>query len=241
MPYNKNTILDDLDLDIVQSKYFNPRKCKKPWTLTQQNEIDVPVPIDDAIGKKLGNIIKPCIKNNTNIIQCYTQYLNVIESVGLTLVDRFCLFILEVIDRLDDLNDNADFINDFSLFDITINFAVLNIIIEKFAVLFYNILSSFKRYYISTLPLDCVSDVLTTFTTNIILYDGPFIEDLDVYYEQLLKCRELMKSKKNYVVLDNDQYWKWDYTSDYKPGDDLMILAQQENNIIGLNLFATIN
>ncbi|XP_050529209.1 uncharacterized protein LOC126898847 [Daktulosphaira vitifoliae] len=94
MPYNENTIIDDND--VVHSKYFNPRECKKPWTWTQKNEIDVPVSIDDTIGKKLGNIIKPCIKNNTNIIQCYTHYLNVMESVGLTLVDRYCLFELEV-------------------------------------------------------------------------------------------------------------------------------------------------
>ncbi|XP_050536470.1 uncharacterized protein LOC126902848 [Daktulosphaira vitifoliae] len=225
MHYNENTILDYPDL--AQSKNFNHIEHTNPWTWTQNNETDVPVPIDNTIGQKLGSIIKPCIKNNFNIIQCYTQYLNVIESVGITLVDRFCLFELEVWSMLDKLEASVDYKENFSLFNITLNTEFLTLIIDVFKILLNNISFAFKRYDISTLPLDCVSNVMGMFST-----EG------DEFQENFLKCRELMKSKRNYAILDNDQYWEWNITSDCKPDNGLLCLEQHKNNDIGLNLFA---
>ncbi|XP_050536478.1 uncharacterized protein LOC126902854 [Daktulosphaira vitifoliae] len=232
MPYNENTILDDPDL--VRSKYFNPRKCKKPWTWTQKNEIDVPVPIDDTIGKKLGNIIKPCIKNNTNIIQCYTHYLNVMESVGLTLIDRFCLFELELWNKLGHLELTVDYKEDFSLFTITINFKAIKLIFDNSKKLLKNIIFAFKRYYISTLPLDCVENILEIMQS----FSGN-VNEIYQFIKLFKQCRILMKKKRNYAVLDNDQYWNWDFTSVCKPDDHLLVSTQNENGIIGLNLFTS--
>ncbi|XP_050536479.1 uncharacterized protein LOC126902855 [Daktulosphaira vitifoliae] len=231
MPYNENTIIDDPD--IVAINLFNPREHKKPWTWTRKNEIDVPVPIKGTIGLKLGEIIQPCLKNNTNIIQCYTHYLNVIESVGLTLIDRFCLFIIEVFNRIGALNDNTDFIKDYSLFNIRLNISVLSVILEKFKNLLNNICFAFKRYFISTLPLDCVTNTMK----KIMLYFNQEQSMGDTIKKQFLNCRKIMKSKINYAVLDNDQYWKWDITSDCKPDDNLLMITQYGNNKLGIKLF----
>ncbi|XP_050536469.1 uncharacterized protein LOC126902846 [Daktulosphaira vitifoliae] len=235
MPYNENTILDDPD--VVSSELFNPRECEKPWTWTRQNEIEVSVPINGTVGKRLGDIIRPCLKNNTNIIQCYTHYLNVIESVGLTLIDRFCLFLLEAYKRLQQLRYNIDYNNNYSLFNITANFTALTTIFKNVEMLLYNMLSAFKRYYISTLPLDCVKNILD----KMILYFRQDQRKSDAIEKHALNCRELMKSKRNYAVLDSDPDWKWDYTSDYKPDNTSLILTQLENNQIGLIHFPFYN
>ncbi|XP_050536456.1 uncharacterized protein LOC126902840 isoform X2 [Daktulosphaira vitifoliae] len=231
MPYNENTILDDPD--VVKFDCFNPRKCKKPWTWTCKNEIDVPVPINGTVGKKLGDIIGPCIKNNTNIIQCYTHYLNVIESVGLTFVDRFCLFEIEIWDRMSIIVDKIDYIEKFSLFNIKTNMAMLSLIVVNFKELLDNIYVAFKQYYISTLPLDCIANVMKKMFENTIKTEKAFQK----FREQYVSCRYLLNSKRNYAILVNDQYWEWDITSDCKPDDTDIMTTQYKNDIIGLKLF----
>ncbi|XP_050536457.1 uncharacterized protein LOC126902840 isoform X3 [Daktulosphaira vitifoliae] len=231
MPYNENTILDDPD--VVSSELFNPRECKKPWIWTRKNEIDVPVPINGTVGKKLGDIIKPCIKNNTNIIQCYTHYLNVIESVGLTFADRFCLYMIEMYDRILVLTNKIDYLNKFSLFNIKTNTSVLHSILKNTYQLLFNIYIAFSRYYISTLPLDCVIHLKVN-VFNINKGNNAFVQKLK---EQFLNCRELMKSKLNYAVLGNIENWEWDITSDNKPDDTVLMTTQYKNDKVGLNLF----
>ncbi|XP_050536465.1 uncharacterized protein LOC126902844 isoform X4 [Daktulosphaira vitifoliae] len=231
MPYNENTILDDPD--VVSSDLFNPRECEKPWTWTRKNEIDVPVPINGTVGKKLGDIIRPCIKNNTNIIQCYTHYLNVIESVGLTFVDRFCLYQIEYWDRISVMSKNIDYSENFSLFNIKPNILVLHSIVKNTYQLLFNIYAAFRRYHISTLPLDCVINLKVNMF-NIINGNNAFVQKLR---EQFLNCRELMKSKLNYAVLDNIENWEWDITSDNKPDDTVLMTTQYKNDKVGINLF----
>ncbi|XP_050536466.1 uncharacterized protein LOC126902845 isoform X1 [Daktulosphaira vitifoliae] len=227
MPYNKNTILDDPD--VVSTELFNPRKCKKPWTWTRKNEIEVPVPINGTVGKKLGNIIRPCLKNNINIIQCYTHYLNVIESVGLTFVDRFCLFEIEIWDRIKMLFNSKT----LSLFNIKLNNSILNSIFNTTNQLLNNIYVASTRYYISTLPLDCVANVREKMINNNKKHNNYYPEKR----KQLLNCRELMKPKLNYAILDIDQYWDWDINSNCKPDSTEIMTTQYNNDTLGLYLF----
>ncbi|XP_050536468.1 uncharacterized protein LOC126902845 isoform X3 [Daktulosphaira vitifoliae] len=186
MPYNENTILDDAD--VVTAELFNPRECKKPWTWTRKNELEVPVPINGTVGKKLGEIIRPCLKNNTNIIQCYTHYLNVIESVGLTFVDRFFLFQIEICDRVLVLMNNVDYIEKFSLFNIKPNIPKIITFVINFRLLFDNIYDVFKQYNISTLPLNCVDIVMEK------MFDNNNHKHYKTQRKQFLNCRELMKT-----------------------------------------------
>ncbi|XP_050536467.1 uncharacterized protein LOC126902845 isoform X2 [Daktulosphaira vitifoliae] len=227
MPYNENTILDDPD--VVSSELFNPRECEKPWTWTRQNEIEVPVPINGTVGKRLGDIIRPCLKNNTNIIQCYTHYLNVIESVGLTLLDRYCLFQIEFLRRLSAMDENIDFIEKYSLFNIQFNYPVITSILGNIEQLLNNIRVAFTSYHISTLPFDCATNFSDKTKKS-----GPFSQEKSIH---ILKCRELIISKTNYAILKNDQYWKWDITSDNKPDDTVLLTTQNDNTKLGLNLF----
>ncbi|XP_050539942.1 uncharacterized protein LOC126904764 [Daktulosphaira vitifoliae] len=211
MPDDENTTIDDSDIE--QYKVSNLR--------------------ESIIGQRLGNIIKPCLKDNTQITQCYTHYLNVIESVGLTLVDRYCLFEYEVWNRLQDLEFSVDYIENYSLFNIDINIPLLFSIVKKFVTLLENISFTFKQYGISTIPLDCVSDAMDCMP---LYFQEGMCED-EKFKHHLQTCRALMKSKLNYAALDNDQHWEWDITSDSKPNDNSIILIQQTNNDIGLNLF----
>ncbi|XP_050536446.1 uncharacterized protein LOC126902832 [Daktulosphaira vitifoliae] len=231
MPYNENTILDDPD--VVEYNFFNPRDCKKPWTWTRKNEIDVPVPIDSTVGQKLGDIIRPCIKDKINIIQCYTHYLNVIESVGLTLIDRFCMFQIEFLDRILVVTKNIDYLKKFSLFNIKQNTSGLNLIFENAGQLAKNIYDAFTQYYISTLPLNCISNI-TKESSN--LESNAYCQE---QRKQILNCRQLMKSKINYAILENDQDWEWDITSVCKPDDSVLMTTQYKYDILGLKLFPT--
>lgn len=233
MPCSEDTVIDDLDeFDL------SPKDSSMAWMWTDKNHIDVPVPINGTVGKKLGKIIQPCLKNNTNILQGYTHYLNVIESVGLTIADRFCLYGLEIIDRLDMMEEDIDYQEDYSLFEITVNFPTLRLINDKFKHLLTQIVYAFQQYYISTLPLDCVANAFEHFIKFFDQNNMPINpEDPEVCYTKYLHSRELMKRKINYASLDGDELWKWDITSESKPDDNTLILIQFANIEKGLKLF----
>ncbi|XP_050534960.1 uncharacterized protein LOC126901990 isoform X9 [Daktulosphaira vitifoliae] len=204
LPYDETTLLDDPDVKKLQ--YFDPRECEKPWTWTQQNQIIVPVPKDFTINKKLGELVRQ--DSDLEILQKYTYYLNTIESVGITLVDRFCLFLVEAIDRIDSFS-NVTII--FDSFEIKINHLKMNFTIANFIMLFKNMYHTFMQYFISTLPLDCISKILQKITSNV-HYKKWFDllvkeKNKDQHRAQLLECRNLTNLKRNYAILVNDNLW----------------------------------
>ncbi|XP_050541073.1 uncharacterized protein LOC126905436 [Daktulosphaira vitifoliae] len=204
LPYDENTLLDDPDVEKL--KYFDPREYKKPWSWTQQNQIIVPVPKDFTINKKLGDLVRQ--DSNLKIIQKYTYYLNTMESVGITLADRFCLFLVEAIDRIDSFSDDkVVFDSSEANFDhLKMNFSIFN-----YMKLFKHIYKIFKKYFISTLPLECIFNTLFKIApkgdiqkwTDILINK----ENKDQYRAQLLECMKLTNLKRNYAVLVNDDLW----------------------------------
>ncbi|XP_050534974.1 uncharacterized protein LOC126901995 isoform X2 [Daktulosphaira vitifoliae] len=224
LPYDENTLLDDPDVEKLQ--YFDPRECEKPWTWTQQNQIIVPVPKEFTINKRLGKLIFR--NNNLEIIQSYTHYLNTMESVGITVVDRFCLYLVEAVDRIKG-------------FSKAIEYLVVNVCMHNFKKLIKYIYDTFKQYFISTLPLDCISNILVKIVLNndIKNWDGLriLLDNIDQYSAQLLECRKLTKLKRNYAVLVNDNLWKWDITLEEKPNNDDLIKLYQDSVRMGAVLF----
>ncbi|XP_050534956.1 uncharacterized protein LOC126901990 isoform X5 [Daktulosphaira vitifoliae] len=234
LPYDKNTLLDDPD--VKKLKYFDPRECEKPWSWTQQNQIIVPVPKEFTIDKKLGDLVRQ--DSNLEIIQKYTYYLNTIESVGITLVDRFCLFLVEAIDRIDSYS-RAMVLYPFP--NITVEYLVVNVSIYNFKKLFKHMYKTFKQYFISTLPFDCMLNILNNIYPNDHLnnFDGLSIlkTNIEKYKDQLLECRQLSNLKKNYAILENDDLWKWDITSKDEPNDRELIKLHQDSVRLGAVLF----
>ncbi|XP_050534973.1 uncharacterized protein LOC126901995 isoform X1 [Daktulosphaira vitifoliae] len=224
LPYDENTLLDDPD--VKKLEYFDPRECEKPWTWTQQNQIIVPVQKEFTINKRLGKLIFR--NNNLEIIQSYTHYLNTMESVGITVVDRFCLYLVEAVDRIKG-------------FSKAIEYLVVNVCMHNFKKLIKYIYDTFKQYFISTLPLDCISNILVKIVLNndIKNWDGLriLLDNIDQYSAQLLECRKLTKLKRNYAVLVNDNLWKWDITLEEKPNNDDLIKLYQDSVRMGAVLF----
>ncbi|XP_050534955.1 uncharacterized protein LOC126901990 isoform X4 [Daktulosphaira vitifoliae] len=204
LPYDETTLLDDPDVKKLQ--YFDPRECEKPWTWTQQNQIIVPVPKDFTINKKLGELVRQ--DSDLEILQKYTYYLNTIESVGITLVDRFCLFLVEAIDRIDGFSDVTDV---FKSIEIKIDHIKINFSIHNFKKLFKHIYKTFKKYFISTLPLECIFNTLYKIAPIVDIKQCTDIlinkENKDQYRAQLLECMKLTNLKRNYAVLVNDDLW----------------------------------
>ncbi|XP_050536459.1 uncharacterized protein LOC126902841 [Daktulosphaira vitifoliae] len=238
LPYEKENVITDPTvitfLEFHNIK-FDPRKCEKPWTWTQHNECLVPI-IFSTTGEKLGKIIQPCLKDNINIIQCYTLYLNVIESSSVTLVDRFCLFVIIAIDNIEQIE------NDESLFDLIRDTSIsllsieTTVVIEWFKLLLEYMFIAFHQYFISTLPLDCIKNVLEKYMHNNQSFNKP-IENKIECRKHLLDCMKITKLKKNYVLLTDHENWNWDINSEEKPEFDLILKFSQKNNDIGLDLF----
>ncbi|XP_050534971.1 uncharacterized protein LOC126901994 isoform X1 [Daktulosphaira vitifoliae] len=226
LPYDENTLLDDPDVEKLQ--YFDPRKCEKPWTWTQQNQIIVPVQKEFTINKRLGKLIFR--NNNLEIIQSYTHYLNTMESVGITLVDRFCLFLMEVMDRIDDFSHASIRL---PLSNRTVFYLVGNLSIYYFKKLLRHIYDTFRKYFISTLPLDCISNVLKEIYPNDELnnFDGiPILKNnIEKYKAQLLECRKLTHLKRNYAILINDDLWEHDIISKDIPDNQDLITLYEDN------------
>ncbi|XP_050534972.1 uncharacterized protein LOC126901994 isoform X2 [Daktulosphaira vitifoliae] len=224
LPYDENTLLDDPDVEKLQ--YFDPRKCEKPWTWTQQNQIIVPVQKEFTINKRLGKLIFR--NNNLEIIQSYTHYLNTMESVGITFVDRFCLFLIEVMDRIDVFSVAVLLL---PLSDKTVDYLIGNVSIYNFKNLFKYIYDIFRKYFISTLPLDCISNALKEIYPKDELnnIDGIQIlkKDIEKYKAQLLECRKLTHLKRNYAILINDDLWEHDIISKEIPDNEVLIKLYQ--------------
>ncbi|XP_050534952.1 uncharacterized protein LOC126901990 isoform X1 [Daktulosphaira vitifoliae] len=233
LPYDETTLLDDPDVKKLQ--YFDPRECEKPWTWTQQNQIIVPVPKDFTINKKLGELVRQ--DSDLEILQKYTYYLNTIESVGITLVDRFCLFLVEAIDRIDGFSDVTDV---FKSIEIKIDHIKINFSIHNFKKLFKHIYMTFKKYFISTLILDCISNILQKITTNYSLQESFDLlikeENKDQHRAQLLECRKLANLKRNYAILVNDNLWN-DFTLRTIYNIDELIQLHYFNTKKGAELF----
>ncbi|XP_050539968.1 uncharacterized protein LOC126904779 [Daktulosphaira vitifoliae] len=233
LPYDENTVLDDPEVEKLE--FFDPRECEKPWSWTQQNQIIVPIPKKCSINKRLGELIRR--DYNLEIIQKYTYYLNTIESVGITLVDRFCLFLVEAIDRIDSFSDVTIVFKSFEIKEDHLN---MNFSIYNFKKLFKNIYDTFKQYFISTLPLDCILNILQKITLNneykkwfdLLIKE----ENKNQHRAQLLECMRLTNLKRNYTILVNDNLWD-DFTLRATLKIDELIKLQHVNVRKGAELF----
>lgn len=218
LPYDSETVEEDtivMDFLRFQNIKFDPRNCKKPWTWTQHNERLVPIEISIS-GKKLGNIISLCKKDNIDVEQCYTLYLNVMESSSLTIVDRLCLFLITGIDNFNQIQNDKNMVKASRELNVTLSQLQIYVIVGSFKRLLVHFFTAFKRYFISTLPLDCIENVLEKFYPSTDKFEDS-IGDVKEYREHLLDCMKITKLKKNFAFLGEHENWNWDIDSEEKP------------------------
>ncbi|XP_050521295.1 uncharacterized protein LOC126894374 [Daktulosphaira vitifoliae] len=165
-----------MGLKLKDHSYYRSLKmdkmvCPVPWSRLVSHK-EVPYENIDIIDRSLSDMVDQCL-NYEHCALGYAIILNVVESMGITYIYRFCEFARE-------MNKKG---------------ATISNQLKQFSGNLTKLISIFNRDWISSDSYECILDVYKNHKSE----EYNFNEENENYRNDLLGCMHLMKDKVHFV------------------------------------------